>query len=144
MFLYFSCTSFLKFDDVIWLIKRLQLYTALQLQNDSRACLGPNFMLGPFGASTPLHGDGRCCDISAIHVNVYGQNEVMIFPRQATIVHALKIFELMYKHDDAAPNTGVDGSDVFLTPRNRVRCIFAHSHSLYHPFLYLFSCLLQY
>jgi len=143
MFFYFSYTSFLKFDDVIWLIKRLRLYTALQLQIESRASLGPNFMLGPSGASTPLHGDGRCFDISAVHVNVYGQNQVRIFPRQATHANVMEIFELMYEHDEAAEK-GVQGADVFLTPRNRVRCIFAHSHSLYHPFLYLFSCLLQY
>ena len=122
------------------LIKCIQLYTILQLQIDSRASMGPNIMCGPCEASTPLHGDGRLCDISAVHLNVVGQNEVMIFPRQASLAKGMEIYNLMY---NLSANEQDGGSDVFKSPRQRVRCIFAHSHSLYCPFLYQLLMLLN-
>jgi len=88
--------------------------------------MGPNIMCGPCGASTPLHGDGRLCDISAVHLNVAGENQVMIFPRQESLAQGMEIYKLMYKNHKTAPNTGIDGTDIFKTPRNRVRFIFVH------------------
>jgi hypothetical protein len=101
--------------------------------------MGPNIMCGPCEASTPLHGDGRLCDISAVHLNVAGQNQVRIFPRQVSLAQGMEIYKLMYP----SSGNGDVGSDVFKTPRQRVRCIFALSHSLYCPFLYQLLMLLN-
>jgi len=52
-------------------------------------------MCGPKGASTSLHWDGRCGDISAVHINLKGINQVLIFPRQQDTQQAEDIFNLL-------------------------------------------------
>jgi len=94
-------------------------------------------MCGPKGASTSLHWDGRCGDISAVHINLKGINQVLIFPRQQDTQQAEDIFNLMYHHKCSANDAlEYDGSVVFRSPKNRVRCVSAHCRILWFPFLF--------